>query len=41
MKNIINDFENFSYIKYEDYTNRKSFPLFTIDNLSNENLKKI
>ena len=41
MKNIINDFENFSYIKYEDYTDRKSFPLFTIDNLSNENLKKI
>lgn len=39
--NIINDFENFSYIKYENYVDKKSFPLFTIDNLNNENLKKI
>ena len=39
--NIINDFENFSYIKYENYVDKKSFPLFTIGNLNNENLKKI
>lgn len=41
MKNIINDFEDFSYIKYEDYVNKKSFPLFTLNNISNSHLKKI
>lgn len=41
MKNIINDFEDFSYIKYDNYIDKKSFPLFTLNNISNVNLKKI
>ena len=41
MSNIINDFEDFSYIKYKDYTDKKSFPLYTFKNIQDNSLKKI
>lgn len=40
--NLLNDFKSLPYIKYEDYVKVKSFPLFNINNLTDQVfLKKI